>query len=76
MLGMTLRLIHAFGLSSEAEPFALRVTGMALTFTCYLVATAFLLCQSSLETLVESLFFKSSRRHILTISYPMHRAMP
>lgn len=48
-LGITLlagRIVHAFGLSREAEPFALRVTGMVLTFTCYLVAAAFLLWQA------------------------------
>jgi len=40
------RLIHAFGVSKEAEVFAFRVTGMALTFTCYLVAAAFILWQA------------------------------
>nr|WP_267874198.1 MAPEG family protein [Telluria aromaticivorans] len=40
------RLIHAFGLSKEAEVFTFRVTGMALTFTSYLVAVAFLLLQA------------------------------
>lgn len=34
------RLVHAFGLSQEAEVFAYRVGGMALTFSCYLVAAA------------------------------------
>lgn len=34
------RLVHAFGLSQEAEVFAYRVGGMALTFTCYFVAAA------------------------------------
>lgn len=37
------RLVHAFGVSNEAEVFAFRVTGMALTFTCYLVGAVFLL---------------------------------
>jgi hypothetical protein len=39
------RLIHAFGVSQEAEVFAYRVGGMALTFTCYLVAAAAIVWQ-------------------------------
>jgi uncharacterized membrane protein YecN with MAPEG domain len=34
------RLLHAFGVSQEAEVFLYRVSGMALTFACYLVAAA------------------------------------
>ena len=34
------RLIHAFGVSQEAEVFLYRVSGMALTFTCYFVSAA------------------------------------
>ena len=39
------RLLHAFGVSQEAEVFAYRVGGMALTFTCYLVAAAAIIWQ-------------------------------
>lgn len=39
------RLVHAFGVSQEAEVFAYRVGGMALTFTCYLVAAAAIIWQ-------------------------------
>ncbi|SEO89145.1 MAPEG family protein [Aquisalimonas asiatica] len=34
------RVVHAFGVSHEAEVFAYRVGGMALTFSCYVVAAA------------------------------------
>ncbi len=37
------RLIHAIGISRPDEVFAYRVTGMALTFTCYLTAAGFIL---------------------------------
>ena len=37
------RLIHAIGVSKAAETFGFRVAGMALTFSCYLVAAAYLL---------------------------------
>ena len=37
---LTGRLTHAFGVSQEAEVYLYRVTGMALTFTCYLMASA------------------------------------
>lgn len=37
------RLLHAFGVSSESEVLAYRVTGMAMTLTCYLVAAFFIL---------------------------------
>lgn len=39
------RLVHAFGVSQEAEVIAYRVSGMALTFTCYLVAAAAIIWQ-------------------------------
>jgi hypothetical protein len=39
------RLVHAFGVSQEVEVFAYRVSGMALTFTCYLVAAAAIIWQ-------------------------------
>lgn len=42
------RLVHAFGVSNEAEVFAFRVTGMALTFTCYLVAAVFVLWRAAI----------------------------
>lgn len=48
-LGVTLltgRLLHAFGLSNEAEVFAFRVSGMALTFTCYILAAAIILLRA------------------------------
>lgn len=35
--------LHALGVSKSAETFGFRVAGMALTFTCYLVAAAYLL---------------------------------
>ena len=37
------RLVHAIGISRQDEVFAYRVTGMALTFTCYLTAAGFIL---------------------------------
>jgi uncharacterized protein len=37
------RVVHAYGVSKQEEVFAFRVTGMALTFTCYLVAAGFIL---------------------------------
>lgn len=40
------RLVHAYGLSKETEVFAFRVTGMALTFSCYLVASGFILLRA------------------------------
>lgn len=49
-LGVSLavgRLAHAFGLSKESEAYAFRVTGMALTFTSYLVAAAYLLWRAA-----------------------------
>jgi uncharacterized protein len=39
------RIVHAFGVSQELEVFAYRVSGMALTFTCYLVAAAAIIWQ-------------------------------
>jgi hypothetical protein len=39
------RLVHAFGVSQEVEVYAYRVSGMALTFTCYLVAAAAIIWQ-------------------------------
>ena len=39
------RLLLAFCVSQEAEVFAYRVGGMALTFTCYLVAAAAIIWQ-------------------------------
>lgn len=39
------RIIHAFGVSQEAEVFSYRVSGMALTFTCYLVAAIAIIWQ-------------------------------
>nr|WP_206202872.1 MAPEG family protein [Thioalkalivibrio sp. XN8] len=41
------RVLHAFGVSREAEVFAFRVSGMALTFTAYLVAAAYILFRSA-----------------------------
>lgn len=41
------RLVHAFGVSKQAEVFAFRVSGMALTFTCYLLAAGFILYQAA-----------------------------
>jgi len=37
------RLLHAYGVSQEREVYAFRVTGMTLTFTCYLTASLFIL---------------------------------
>jgi len=37
------RILHAFGVSKQSEVFAYRVTGMALTFTSYLVAASFII---------------------------------
>lgn len=37
------RLVHAYGVSKEAEVFVYRVAGMALTFTCYLAAAGYIL---------------------------------
>lgn len=42
------RLVHAFGISKEAEVFAFRVMGMTLTFTCYFLAAGFILLQTLL----------------------------
>lgn len=45
-LGLSLlvgRLSHAFGVSQEDEHFQYRVAGMALTFTVFLVSSAYLL---------------------------------
>ena len=39
------RSLHAFGVSHEREVFAFRVSGMLLTFTCYLGASLFILSQ-------------------------------
>ena len=43
------RLLHAFGVSQEREVYAFRVTGMALTFTCYLTASLLILGRSLLK---------------------------
>lgn len=44
-LGISLllgRLFHAYGVSKEEEVFAYRVSGMALTFTCYVAAAGYI----------------------------------
>lgn len=49
VLGMALligRLLHAFGVSRQAEVFAFRVSGMASTFACYVLATGFILVRT------------------------------
>lgn len=43
LLLLTGRLVHAYGVSKEAEVFAYRVAGMTLTFTCYLTAAGYIL---------------------------------
>lgn len=42
------RLVHAFGVSQTRETLALRVVGMALTFTALLVAAGWLLVRAAL----------------------------
>lgn len=37
------RLLHAYGVRQENERFIFRVSGMALTFACYILAALFLL---------------------------------